>query len=126
MDDSDPAGNDVSKPRGARACTKPSCGCLGATRQRSSKAAAPTSRRQRIGLARAVGRPRLLVFDEPNSNLDAEGEQALIRAIAETKRTMQAWLSSPIVRVLGNVDKALVLRDGAVDSFGSRHESSSC
>jgi len=80
--------------------------------------------RQRIGLARALfGRPRLLVLDEPNSNLDAEGEQALICAIAETKKDhASVVIVAHRPSVLGNVDKVLVLRNGAVDSFGPRNE----
>lgn len=80
--------------------------------------------RQRIGLARALfGRPRLVVLDEPNSNLDGEGEQALIRAISVTK---QDGASVIIVAhrpsVLGNVDKVMVLRNGRIESLGPRHE----
>jgi ATP-binding cassette subfamily C protein len=42
--------------------------------------------KQRIGIARAIyGRPKLVVLDEPNASLDAEGEQALIRAIEQLK-----------------------------------------
>lgn len=80
--------------------------------------------RQRIGLARALfGGPRLVVLDEPNSNLDAEGEQALIRAIAATKKSgASVVIVAHRPSVLGNVDKVLVLRNGMIDSFGARNE----
>jgi ATP-binding cassette subfamily C protein len=76
--------------------------------------------RQRIGLARALFRtPKLLVLDEPNSNLDHDGEQALMRAIAEAKRagtTVIVVTHRPAAIEI--VDKVLVLKGGTVDSFG--------
>jgi ATP-binding cassette subfamily C exporter for protease/lipase len=80
--------------------------------------------RQRIALARALlGRPRLLVLDEPNSNLDHDGEEALSRAIS----TIKANRGSVVIvahrpSVLAHVDKILVLREGRVDAFGTRNE----
>jgi PrtD family type I secretion system ABC transporter len=80
--------------------------------------------RQRIGLARALfGDPFLIVLDEPNANLDTEGEQALTRAI----QTMRAARSIVIVishrpSALAALDMALVLYDGKAIALGRRDE----
>ena len=77
--------------------------------------------KQRIGIARAVyGDPRLVVMDEPNSNLDAEGEQGLMRAIAQLKADgaiviVVAHRSS----ILQVADKLLVLQKDQTWQFGS-------
>ncbi|AVC46853.1 type I secretion system permease/ATPase (plasmid) [Rhizobium leguminosarum] len=80
--------------------------------------------RQRIGLARAFfGNPKLLILDEPNSNLDAEGEAALERALLQAKAggtTVIIVTHRPAIVL--KCDKALVLRNGAVDAFGPASE----
>lgn len=80
--------------------------------------------RQRIGLARAVyGRPRLLVLDEPNANLDQAGEAALAAAIEEVKRggaTVVIVGHRP--STIAQADKILLLREGRVEQFGPREE----
>lgn len=76
--------------------------------------------RQRIALARAVyGDPVLIVLDEPNSNLDDEGEQALMRALLilkSMKRTL--FVISHRTSVLSVVDKIMVLGNGQIQLFG--------
>ncbi|MBX6321324.1 MAG: type I secretion system permease/ATPase [Rhodospirillaceae bacterium] len=78
--------------------------------------------RQRIGLARALfGDPRLVVLDEPNANLDTEGERALAQALAEVRRegaTVVVIAHRP--SLLAVADRILVLRDGRIEMQGSR------
>ncbi len=80
--------------------------------------------KQRIGLARAFfGNPRLVVLDEPNSNLDFPGEQALARALARAKErgiTIIAITQRPAL--LKSVDKIMILKEGSVQAFGKRDE----
>jgi ATP-binding cassette subfamily C protein/ATP-binding cassette subfamily C protein EexD len=80
--------------------------------------------RQQVGLARAMfGNPKLLVLDEPNSNLDGDAESALLRALHDLKRqgTTVVLVSHRPVLVQG-VEKVLLMRDGAVEMFGPRAE----
>jgi ATP-binding cassette subfamily C exporter for protease/lipase len=80
--------------------------------------------RQRIGLARALlGAPAFVVLDEPNANLDAEGENALITAMAAMRaRAQTVVIISHKPNVFRSADKMLVLRDGKVDMFGPRED----
>jgi PrtD family type I secretion system ABC transporter len=80
--------------------------------------------RQRLALARAVyACPALLVLDEPNASLDAEGEEALVAAMATLKsRGTTIVLIAHRPTVVGVADKVLVLRDGMVDRLGPRAE----
>ena len=80
--------------------------------------------RQRVALARALyGEPRLVVLDEPNANLDAEGDEALVQAMRDLKQagvTVVAIAHRP--SLLGGMDKLLVLKDGVPEMFGTRAE----
>lgn len=80
--------------------------------------------RQRIGLARAIyGAPKLLVLDEPNSNLDDQGERELVAAILRIKaQGCTVVIISHRTLVLSVVDKVLVLKDGVVAGFGAREQ----
>lgn len=80
--------------------------------------------KQRIGLARAMfGDPVILVLDEPNSNLDGPGTQALNTAI----RTMKAAEKSVVIMAhrpaaLAECDLVLIMEQGAQKAFGPRDE----
>ena len=80
--------------------------------------------RQRIGLARALyGNPFLVVLDEPNSNLDSEGEGAVSEAIASVrKRGGIAIVVAHRPSAIQSVDKLLVMQHGDVVAFGPRDE----
>ena len=80
--------------------------------------------RQRIGLARALyGAPTLIVLDEPNSNLDDEGDAALARAIAQASaRGATVVVITHRTSVLGVAHKMLLIRDGVQQAFGARDE----
>lgn len=77
--------------------------------------------RQRIALARAVfGDPKLVVLDEPNSNLDGEGEAALHGVLAVLKaRRATVIMIAHRPSMLVALDKVLVLRNGTVGEFGT-------
>jgi ATP-binding cassette, subfamily C, bacterial exporter for protease/lipase len=76
--------------------------------------------KQRIGLARAMyGDPSLLVLDEPNSNLDDVGEQALVAAILDLRaRGKTLILITHRNSALSVTTKLLLLRDGTSQMFG--------
>lgn len=77
--------------------------------------------RQLIALARAIiGNPALVVLDEPNSNLDGPGEEALIACMHELKeRGTTVILITHRPNLVMHLDHAAVLKEGALVSFGS-------
>lgn len=77
-----------------------------------------------MGLARAFyGNPRILVLDEPNANLDPEGEEALARALQNAKmQSATIIIVAQRPSAIQNVDLLMVLRDGQVDTIGPREE----
>ncbi|WJH38417.1 type I secretion system permease/ATPase (plasmid) [Aliirhizobium terrae] len=80
--------------------------------------------RQRVGLARALfGNPFLVVLDEPNSNLDVEGEQALSRAMVDIRErggivVVIAHRSSALTAV----NKILIIQNGQQVAFGDKDQ----
>jgi ATP-binding cassette, subfamily C, bacterial exporter for protease/lipase len=80
--------------------------------------------RQRVGLARTMlGGPAFIVLDEPNASLDAEGEDALLRAIDAMKtKGATVVIISHKPSVFRAADKMLVLREGRIELFGPRDQ----
>ena len=80
--------------------------------------------RQRVGLARAVyGNPKLVLLDEPNSNLDELGEMALQNALAALKEKKTTVIIITHRRgILSELDKILLIRDGRMVDFGPREK----
>ncbi len=80
--------------------------------------------RQRIGLARALyGTPFLVVLDEPNSNLDAEGEEALASAVTAVRQKGSIVIViAHRANMLKVVDHLLVITNGAMTAFGPRDD----
>ena len=78
--------------------------------------------RQRIGLARAIyGNPRLIVLDEPNSNLDDVGEKALAVALQKIKETgATVFIISHRPSILSRLDRIMVMNAGTITMYGAR------
>ncbi len=80
--------------------------------------------KQRIGLARAFyGNPQIMVLDEPNANLDEDGEAALHRALLVAKQSnVTIAIITQRSQALSVVDKVLRMHSGSKDFFGTRDE----
>lgn len=80
--------------------------------------------RQRVGLARALyGNPKLVVLDEPNSNLDEAGEHALMQALKHLKSTGATTIMiTHKPSLLSVADKILLMQNGQQVRFGNRNE----
>ncbi|WP_217578661.1 type I secretion system permease/ATPase [Mesorhizobium sp. GbtcB19] len=94
------------------------------TRVGEGGAALSAGQRQLVGLARALyGSPFLVVLDEPNSNLDVDGDAALAAAILSVRqRGGIVIVIAHRPSALANIDQVLVMSNGMRHSFGSREE----
>ena len=80
--------------------------------------------RQRIGLARAIyGGPKLIILDEPNSNLDEVGERALSYALNYLKATgATIFVITHRTSILSQLDRLLVMKNGLISMYGPSGE----
>lgn len=80
--------------------------------------------KQRIGLARAFyGNPRILVLDEPNANLDSDGEIALAESLREAKSNgTTIIIVTHRISIARDCDRVMILRNGSIDTFGPAAE----
>jgi ATP-binding cassette subfamily C protein EexD len=80
--------------------------------------------RQRIGLARALyGNPRLIILDEPNSNLDEVGDRALAMAIQQLKLTgATLFVITHRTNIVSQLDRLMVVNGGVISLFGPREQ----
>lgn len=80
--------------------------------------------RQRIGLARAIyGTPKLIILDEPNSNLDEVGEKALALAIQQLKAAgSTVFVITHRTNILTQLDRLLVMNNGTISMYGPREQ----
>jgi ATP-binding cassette subfamily C protein EexD len=80
--------------------------------------------RQRIGLARALyNKPKLLILDEPNSNLDDQGEKALVAAMAQiASEGSIVIVITHRTTTLAKVDKILVMQNGIATDFDTKEK----
>ena len=79
---------------------------------------------QRIALARALfRRPAVLILDEPNSNLDAQGDEELARCLGKLKaRGTTVLMVAHRMSMLPIVDRLMVIKDGRLSAFGPRDD----
>lgn len=94
------------------------------TRIGEAGSALSAGQRQRVALARALyGDPFLVILDEPNSNLDAEGEAALTEAIQSVRaRGGIAIVVAHRPSALASLDQVLVMANGRIQAFGPKNE----
>ena len=84
-------------------------------------AALSGGQRQRIALARTLyRRPPFLVLDEPNANLDSDGEQALANALMQLKGQCTIVFVTHKLNLLAVADKIVLMQNGQVAQFGDR------
>lgn len=77
--------------------------------------------KQRIALARALFRkPKIIILDEPNSNLDDIGEKALLKSLQKLKGYSTIIVISHKVNILQITDKLAVLKDGLLSMYGPK------
>jgi ATP-binding cassette subfamily C protein len=80
--------------------------------------------RQRVALARAFfGKPKFVVLDEPDANLDREGEDALLKAMMAAKRAgITVVVTTQRATLLRYVDRIMMMRDGGIEAYGPRDQ----
>lgn len=80
--------------------------------------------RQRLALARALyGNPKLLVLDEPGSNLDQAGDEQLLKSLIEAKKQgVTVIIISHKINILGVADKILILNQGKIQVHGDKEQ----